>query len=146
MKYAISFSVIILFFCINAACAQKNPIEIDADERSIKSTIEKYFDGWMTGDTTKIGQAMHATCHLKFIRDGSVVNVSRNEYLSNFKPRPKLENTEGRILEIDITRTAAAATCEIERPDRLFTDYFNLLKVGDRWYIVDKISTSIKKE
>lgn len=33
-----------------------------------------------------------------------------------------------------------------ETAERLFTDYFNLLKEGDRWYITDKVSTNIAKE
>jgi len=61
---------------------------------------------------------------------------NRTEYLSNFKPRPRLKNAEGRIISVDITRTEG----------RLFTDYFNLLKEGNRWYITDKVSTNIAKE
>lgn len=115
------------------------------DETAIEAVIQNYFDGWLTGDTSLIGSAMHSSCHLKFVRDGKISMRDRADYLSRFKPRPRLENSEGRILEIDITRTAAAAKVELETPKRLFTDYFNLLKEGDRWYITDKVSTSESK-
>ncbi len=40
------------------------------DKTQIETLIEDlYFEGWMTGDTAKIGKAMHTTCHLKFFRD-----------------------------------------------------------------------------
>ncbi len=116
------------------------------DKMAIEQVIQNYFDGWLTGDTTLVGSAMHATCNLKYVRDGKISKRNRTEYLSGFKPRPRLENSEGRILSIDITRTAAEAKIELETENRLFTDYFNLLKEGDRWYITDKVSTNISKK
>lgn len=146
LKKVVLSCFVICLVCSTMSFGQELSEDQVKDEQLIKQTIDMYFDGWMTGDTTKVGQAMHSTCHLKYIRDGEVVDISRNEYLSKFKPHPKSEDTEGRIIDLNITRTAASAKCEIERPNRLFTDYFNLLKVGERWYIVDKISTSISKE
>ncbi len=117
-----------------------------ADKLAIEQVIQNYFDGWLTGDTTLIGSAMHSSCHLKFVRDGKIDMRNRTQYLSGFKPRPRLANAAGRILSIDITRTAAKAKVELETEDRLFTDYFNLLKEGDRWWITDKVSTNVAKE
>ncbi len=130
-------------------CATKVPPSSAAEhpERAaIEQVINNYFEGWLTGDTTLLGSAMHSSCHLKFVRDGRVDMRDRNRYLSAFQPRPRLANAEGRIISIDITRTAAEAKVELETADRLFTDYFNLLKEGDRWYITDKVSTNIGKE
>lgn len=114
------------------------------EKEFIKQTIEMYFDGWMTGDTLKLGKAMHSTCHLKFIRDGEMGIRNRERYLSGFKPRPRLEGASGRILKINRTGNIASAKCELEIPGRLFTDYFNMMKLDNRWYIVDKISTNVK--
>jgi hypothetical protein len=111
----------------------------------LEKTIQTYFDGWMTGDTIKIGKAMHLTCQLKVIKDNQVVEYDRKTYLKGFKPRPKLENTLGRIVNIDITGNVASAKCEIETPERMFTDYFNMMKLNGEWYIVDKIATNILK-
>jgi Putative lumazine-binding len=111
----------------------------------IKQSIEIYFDGWMTGDTLKLGKVMHASCHLKFMKDNQLQVIDRKSYLSRFKLQPKLENTEGRIISIDFTRNIASAKCEIETPKRLFTDYFNMMKINEEWHIVDKISSSVEK-
>ncbi|WP_166922418.1 nuclear transport factor 2 family protein [Flavobacterium poyangense] len=117
------------------------------DEKDlIKQTIETYFDGWMTGDTLKLGKVMHSSCNLKLIRDGQIVIITRKNYLSGFKPRPKMENTKGSILDINLTKNVASAKCEIETPKKVFTDYFNMIKQNGEWYIVDKISTNYDKK
>lgn len=154
MKYLFLSSFCVLFFlqCTNTSTndqqvEEKQPVVVkSADQIAIEGVIQNYFDGWLTGDSTLVGSAMHSSCHLKFVRDGKIGKRNRTEYLSGFKPRPRLENAEGRILSIDITRTAAEAKIELETSYRLFTDYFNLLKEGDRWYITDKVSTSVSKE
>jgi hypothetical protein len=117
----------------------------DQEKVLLEKTIQTYFDGWMTGDTIKIGKAMHLTCQLKVIKDNQVAEYDRKTYLKGFKPRPKLENTEGRIIKIDITGNVASAKCEIETPERMFTDYFNMMKLNGEWFIVDKIATNILK-
>ena len=142
------FTVACLLVCIQCTqkdvVAQEPPIKT-ADHIAVEAVIQNYFDGWLTGDTILVGSAMHKSCHLKFIRDGKIDIRNRAQYLGGFKPRPRLENAEGRIISIDITRTVAEAKIELETESRLFTDYFNLLKEGDRWYITDKVSTNITK-
>lgn len=115
------------------------------EKNLITETIETYFDGWMTGDTLKIGKVMHSSCNLKNSKENQVVIIDRKSYLGRFKPHPKPENLFGRIITIDITGNIAAAKCEIEIPERIFTDYFNMMKLNDKWYIVDKISTNLAK-
>jgi len=140
----IGFLTLLLFI----SCASEvAPTPKDNPEKAaIEQTIEMYFDGWLTGDTTKIGTAMHSTCQLKNIKDDGVVIYDRAKYLSFFKPRPKLENAGGKILDIDITGPIASAKVELETAERLFTDYFNMMKVNGQWYIVDKVSTNVQKE
>jgi len=125
--------------------AQKPTYNTQEDERLIRETIQLYFDGWMTGDTTKVGKAMHPTCHLKFMRGDKFEMRNRNKYLSGFKPRPKETSESGNILKLNITNNVASAKCRIETANRVFTDYFNLMKVNQRWYIMDKIATNKAK-
>lgn len=117
------------------------------DKTQIESVIKDlYFEGWMTGDTAKIGKAMHATCHLKYFRDSSFTDISRADYLSRFKPRAKESGVAGRIVLLDITGNIASAKCELETGKALFTDYFNLIKTNEGWFIVDKVSTRVDKK
>ncbi len=128
-----------------AAVAQAQNIKIEKEKELIEEKINMYFEGWMTGDTTKIGKAMHTTCKLKNLKDGGVIVYDRETYLGFFKPRARRKNSEGKIVQIDVTGNIAAAKCEIETPTHLSTDYFNLMKVNNEWFIVDKIATSREK-
>ena len=118
-------------------------MEAQENEKTMIETMIKdlYFEGWMTGDTMKIGKAMHPTCHLKYYRDNTFSDISRADYLSRFKPRQKDPGTAGRIVALDVTGNIASAKCELETPKALFTDYFNLIKTSEGWFIVDKVST-----
>ena len=132
-------TVFIVLFALNFVQAQKE------EKKLIKQSIEMYFDGWLTGDTLKLGKVMHLSCNLKNIKDNQVIIIDRKSYLSRFKLRPKLANAEGRIIEINSTKNIASAKCEIETAERIFTDYFNMMKLNGEWYIVDKIFTNFEK-
>lgn len=135
MKKHLFIATIFCFACIG--------LQAQSDDKAQIETLIKdfYFEGWMTGDTAKVGKAMHASCKLKYYRDNTFTEVSRADYLSRFKPRAKEAGTEGRIMLLDVTGNIASAKCELEIPKAVFTDYFNLIKTGEGWYIVDKVST-----
>lgn len=142
-----SFSFFLsLILLVTLSCGEQKSKEFYQEEILIKSTIDNYFEGWLTKDTSKIGMAMHATCQLKNIKEEDVVIYDRATYLGFFKPGPRRENSSGRIINIDVTGPIAAAKVEIETPKWFYTDYFNLMKLKEQWYIVDKISTSVAKE
>jgi aldose sugar dehydrogenase len=111
------------------------------ERQLIEKTIELYFDGWATGDSTKLGMAMHSSCHLKNYNNGKFTEFSRSRYLSLFKPRDRPANLSTRIVVIDITNNMGSAKVEISTATDLFTDYFNLMKTNEGWFIADKVST-----
>ncbi|MBL7807243.1 MAG: nuclear transport factor 2 family protein [Saprospiraceae bacterium] len=136
-----------LFFSLLLICCACSGAQAQTDDRTLIEMMIKdfYFEGWMTGDTARVGHAMHPTCHLKYYRDSTFSDISRADYLSKFKPRVKEAGTEGRIISLDVTGNIASAKCELETPKAIFTDYFNLIKTRERWFIVDKISTRVNK-
>lgn len=136
MKKA-GFLLSIFSVCFAALC-QDTP----AERQLIEKTIELYFDGWATGDTTKLGKAMHASCHLKNYRDGKFIAYTKSQYLGLFKPHPRPKNLQTRIVSLDITNNMGSAKIEISTTKDLFTDYFNLMKTAEGWVIADKVSTS----
>lgn len=111
------------------------------DRQQIEQMIQLYFDGWATGDTVKLGKAMHASCRLKNYRDGQFIEFTRSHYLGLFKPHPAPPNLITRIVSIDITNNMGSAKIELSTARDLFTDYFNLMKTTEGWVIADKIST-----
>ncbi len=128
---------VILSAILFPAFSQNAPTE----RQLIENTIQLYFDGWATGDTNKVGKAMHASCHLKNYRDGKFTEFTRNEYLSLFKPHARPKNLSTRIVSVDVTNNMGSAKVEISTERDLFTDYFNLMKTNEGWVIADKVST-----
>jgi aldose sugar dehydrogenase len=128
-----------LFSLLFSAFSQnQNP---PTERQQIEETIQLYFDGWATGDTIKLGKAMHASCHLKNYNNGKFADFSRARYLSVFRPHDRPANLSTRIVSIDITNNMGSAKVEISTATDLFTDYFNLMKTNEGWFIADKVST-----
>jgi aldose sugar dehydrogenase len=132
-----TFMVLVALLLHTAATSQ---VDLAAEKELVSQTIQLYFDGWATGDTAKVGKAMHSTCHLKFFREGKFTDMDRNTYLSRFKLRERDKDLITQIALLDITENIASAKTEIITAKDIFTDYFNLIKTDEGWFIVDKIS------
>ena len=74
----------ILYTLFIPALSQSNSTEREL----IENTIQLYFDGWATGDTTKLGKAMHASCHLKKLSGRKVYPVFEKR-VSEFIQTPR---------------------------------------------------------
>jgi glucose/arabinose dehydrogenase len=131
---------LILLYVLSIGCIPVFSQDILTERQSVEHIIQLYFDGWATGDTVKLGKAMHASCHLKNYRDGKFIDYSRNQYLALFKPHQRPANLLTRIVSMDITGTMGSAKVEISTGRDLFTDYFNLMKTSEGWVIADKVS------
>lgn len=131
----ISFNL--LFFNLNA---QVN--DATNDWFLIQKTLNLYLDGQATGDSIKVGKSFHDSWQLKYFAEDKFNIVYKTEYMKGYKsPHAKSVNWSGRIVFIDITNNVAVAKVEISTSKLLFTDYFNLMKTDQDWFIVDKIST-----
>ncbi|MFN4316300.1 MAG: serine hydrolase [Chitinophagaceae bacterium] len=133
--------IICLFWVYACLCISVSGQRISEERDSISSLIEQYFDGWATGDTSKLGAVMHSSCFLKTQRDGQFLMYTKSQYLALFKPRLRAANLLTRILDIDITNQTASAKTEIRTERERYTDYFNLMKIDGSWLIVDKVAT-----
>lgn len=131
-----------LLVLFSAAVSSAFSQDTATERQLIEKMLQLYFDGWATGDTVKLGRAMHASCHLKNYRDGKFVEYTRNQYLGLFKPHERPRNLVTRIVSIDITNNMGSAKIELNTERALFTDYFNLMKTTEGWTIADKVSTS----
>jgi aldose sugar dehydrogenase len=140
-KIAISLTFVLLY----SMPTQAQPDSMQSEMQQIEKTVSWYFDGWGTGDSTKVGKAMHSTCHLKYFRDGKFTDITRADYLSRFKLHARPDSLITRIAAVDISGNIASVKAEIITTTHIFTDYFNMIKTDEQWFIVDKISTSRKK-
>ncbi len=139
------FTILVLAFVLLSISTIKAQQTEISEMQQVQTTIGYYFDGWGTGDSSKLGKAMHYTCHLKSFRDGKFNDISRADYLSRFTPRTKPEGLTTRIVALDITENIASAKTEIDTGKDVFTDYFNLIKTNEGWFIVDKIAVRKSK-
>ncbi|MEA5428777.1 PQQ-dependent sugar dehydrogenase [Arcicella lustrica] len=132
---------VVLIICLTASFFSAFPQNSPTERQLIESTIQNYFDGWATGDSTKVSKAMHASCHLKNYNNGKFIEFTKNQYIGLFKPHARPANLSTRIVSIDITNNMGSAKIEISTAKDLFTDYFNLMKTNEGWFIADKVST-----
>lgn len=115
-----------------------------SDWHQIEETLQLYIDGVATSDSIKVSKSFHDTWQLKYLEDDQQLNIIKKpKYMERFSgaPHAKSSNWSGRIVFIDVTNIAAVAKVEISTSKLLFTDYFNLMKTKEGWFLVDKIST-----
>lgn len=133
-------TICIALMALCAHSTAKSQADLATEKELVTQTIQLYFDGWATGDTTKVGKAMHSTCHLKLFREGKFIDMDRATYLSRFKLHERDKDLITQIALLDITENIASAKTEIITAKDVFTDYFNLIKTDEGWFIVDKVS------
>jgi protease I len=116
-----------------------------ADEAAIRQTVQYYFDGGKNRDSVALRKAFHPDARMLFAKDGKLVVVPIGEYITRVAGSPakpgEVDSTTRRVTSVDVTGDAAIARVELGRPDMVITDYMSLLKVDDRWQIVNKIFT-----
>lgn len=132
--------LMLTFFCVllqfSVAMAQQSDLEL------VKETIQNYLDGGTYGDTTKMAKVFHPTAFMKFVdaKTGEFRDVPIARYLEGGKANAgRRTDRNARILNVDITGTAAQAKVELDYPNTKLTDYFNLLKINGEWKVVSKI-------
>ena len=95
-------------------------------------------EGTANGQPERLKNAFHPDFNLYTVVKDTLWIRSGKQYISNIKTGQKT-NRIGRILSIDIEKDAAVAKAEIVIPnERVFTDYFLILKYSGTWKIVHK--------
>ncbi len=118
-------------------------VDKDKEKKSIERTLRLFFDGVDKLDSDSLKKALHPF-HQSF-------NMTQNglcrmpmpawdkffEQVKNDPDHAFNKKSKKKILSIDVTGTAASAKAELAFSDAVYTDYYNLLKVGDDWYIMN---------
>lgn len=142
MKYFKNVPVVALI--ISGSFSLFGQTENSSERMLVENVIQLYFDGWATGDTTKLSKAMHYSCQLKNFRDGTFIIIDRAKYLNLLnRPHPRNKDLITQIVQLDITGYTGSAKVELITANDKFTDYFNLMKTNEGWFIVDKISIRV---
>ncbi len=116
----------------------------DADGQTIKQVILDYYHaGHVKADPALYAEALHPDWRFSLIREDALALIDRDEYMSWYKPEeanPDL-NWETEFYSVDVTGPIAAVKLRLSCEDVCYIDYFHLLKLDGRWWIIHKIST-----
>ena len=117
---------------------------------AIEQTIQTYFDGLYEGNADKLASVFHETSALTWEQDGQVAIWTLAQWLEAVRSRPSPQAKglarDDAILQLDQSGPSTAfvkVRCQI--PPRYFTDYLNLLKVGGRWVVAQKVFATVTK-
>lgn len=118
---------------------------MSSDDRSaIEQTIQTYFDGLYEGDADKLASVFHKTSALTFEHEGQLTVLPLAQWLQSVRERPSpkakgLARDDAILLLDQSGPTTALVKVKCQIPPRYFTDYLNLLKVGGRWVVAQKV-------
>ncbi|MHA1995565.1 MAG: nuclear transport factor 2 family protein [Candidatus Hodarchaeales archaeon] len=114
------------------------------EKKQIKQAIMTYYhEGHVKEDPKLYEQILHEKW--KFFlhdEDGKLRVVDKIEYYSWYNPEnPDMSlNWKTTFKYVDVTDMIGSAKIVIENQKVRYTDYFNLMKIEDTWWIVHKIS------
>ena len=112
-----------------------------ADEAAVRTAVEAYLHAHATGSAERLRPVFHPVANLFFVRDDTLAQRSGAAYLDGFRGQPQPDEAQRRrwISMVDVTGDAAVARVVLDYPTSTITDYFQLLRIGGEWRIVNKI-------
>jgi hypothetical protein len=124
-------------------------ISYEAEKEAIrKAILDYYHEGHVKSDPQLYKDILHPEWRFfLFDGEGQLSIVDRDKYLSWYDPDnadPELE-WETEFYSIDVTENIAAVKLRLECQDVRFIDYFNMMRIDGRWWIVHKMSHGVRK-
>lgn len=115
------------------------PTYVD-EYNAIVEVLSKYLDGNATGSGAAMKPAFHEQATIFGLNGQDVFGPEIQKLYDLVDTLPESPNAQTAIARIDIAGTAASARVDSDgvSGDR-FTDFFNLLKIDEKWTIVSKI-------
>jgi hypothetical protein len=117
--------------------------DLQKEKKNVERTLRCFFDGVDKLDADAIKKALHPLQRSFSITPNGLCGMpvlGWDKFVQEVKNDPDNAFNKGskkKILSIDITGTAASAKAELAFSDVVFTDYYNLLKIGDEWLIMN---------
>jgi hypothetical protein len=112
------------------------------DREHISVVIRNYVEGMVFADEVLLRHAFHPACRIIGHYHGELEWLSLDDFISAIKaegPAPKEVKPFWETLSVDITGDAAAVKVMDDYIGMRFTDYLSLLKINERWMIVNKL-------
>ena len=109
------------------------------EETMVKEVLQNYLKAMVTKDTALIGKIFDPSAQMFLVRDAQLLQLPIFPGLIQYiQTTAKDPEAKGRVLSLDIAGTAATGKVEVISKGLVYTDYFNLIKTGGTWMIVNK--------
>ena len=118
--------------------------EIEAIKKAI---MDYYHEGHVRSDPELYKNILHEEWKFfLFDQNKQLKIVDKAEYLSWYDPEKANINLSWttEFYNVDVTGNNAAVKLRIECEEVGYIDYFNLMKINEKWWIVHKLSHKIK--
>ncbi len=117
------------------------------EEEAIKKAIMAYYhEGHVKSDPRLYSEVLHDDWKFYLFDDENQLRiVDKKEYMSWYDPEKVNNNLnwKTKFYYIDITGNIAAVKLSIKCEEVGYIDYFNLMKINNKWWIVHKISHKV---
>jgi len=128
--------------------SNKSNINEEAEKNAKKKAIMDYYhEGHVQSDPELYKNILHDEWKFFLFDENKLLRiVDKEEYMSWYDPEKvnKDLNWTTEFYNVDITGNNAAVKLRIECEEVGYIDYFNLMKINDKWWIVHKLSHRIK--
>jgi len=117
---------------------------IETEKQAVrKAILDYYHEGHVRSDPALYCEILHPDWKF-FLLDGegTLVILDRGQYLAKYDPKDADPNLhwETEFLEIDITGNIGSVRLRLECEKVKYIDYFHVMKIGGKWWIVHKMS------
>ncbi|MFX1327834.1 MAG: nuclear transport factor 2 family protein [Promethearchaeota archaeon] len=133
---------------MNRLETEKNLKNIEREKNSIKKAIMDYYhEGHVKSDPELYKKILHDKWKFfLFDENENLRIVDKEEYLSWYSPEKLNDNLRWstEFYYIDITGNVGAVKLKLECEEVGYIDYFNLMKINGKWWIVHKLSHKLK--
>jgi len=120
----------------------------ELEEEIIKKAILDYYhEGHAKCDPELYKKILHDQWKFFYFDENlSLRIVNREEYISWYDPKNANDTLTWKteFYNIDVTENIAAVKIKIECEEVGYIDYFNLMKINGKWWIVHKLSHKVK--
>ncbi len=120
------------------------------DIQNIRQTVQLYFDGMYYSDGDKLKKAFHPSAVLMGYFSGNLIHLPIEKWVEMVADTPSPakngEEYNMRLVSLDLNDPAAMVKVKDWYMGLWFTDYLSLLKIENKWLIVNKIFYHEPKE
>ena len=125
-----------------------NEDHYESEKQAIqKKILETYHEGHARHNAQYYETILHPEWKFFLLEGGQLRIVGRDEYMSWYNPEdqnPDLE-WETEFYNIDVTGHNAAVKLRLECQEVKYIDYFHMMKLDGKWWIVHKMSYGERK-